>query len=778
MKNSSIYLGVLALVIIGLSFNNCSYPLKWRESPGKSFNLIINDGGPTLGYSPNSGVTILTDRGYGFKDLNKNGKLDKYEDWRLSVDQRAKNLASKMSIEQIAGLMLYSGHQSIPAGGRGPFGSTYSGKPFRESGAAPSDLSDDQIRFLREDNLRHVLITRVQSPEVAALWNNNAQALVEGLGLGIPANNSSDPRHGTRSDMEYNLGAGGDISMWPSSLGMAATFDPGLVRNFGDIASREYRALGIATALSPQVDLATDPRWMRFSGTFGPDPQLAADMARAYVDGFQTSVDTMEISGGWGFHSVNAMVKHWPGGGTGEGGRDAHYGYGKYAVYPGGNFQEHLTPFINGAFDLQGGTGMASAVMPYYTISYDQDPNGENVGNAFSKYIITDLLRNEYGYEGVVCTDWNVTHDATAIDVFMTGKSWGVEGLSEAERHYEILMAGCDQFGGNNKAAPIIFAYEMGVTDMGEDKMRARFEQSAVRLLKNIFQVGLFENPYLDVDATKREVGKPDYMKAGFEAQLKSIVLLKNKNNVLPIELNSTVYIPKQYVPARRSFYGTMSEGKWEDPVNLDIVKKYFKVAVNPDEADFAMVFIDSPDSGGGYNIEDAKSGEGNGYFPISLQYQPYTAELARDQSIAGGDPLELLDNRSYKGKSAVTSNSKDLDVIMDTRKQMGNKPVIVSINVSNPTVVAEFEKVVDGILVQFGVQDQALMEIVSGGHEPSGLLPMQMPADMVVVETQFEDLPHDMECHTDSEGNKYDFAFGLNWSGLIQDARTKKYKK
>jgi beta-glucosidase len=258
--------------------------------------------------------------------------------------------------------MLYSGHQSIPAGSRVPFGCTYGGKPLRESGAEPSDLSDAQKKFLTEDNLRHVLITRVQNPEVAARWNNNAQKLVEGLGFGIPANNSSDPRHRTSADPEYNEGAGGDISLWPTTLGLAATFDPELVKNFGDIASKEYRVLGIAAALSPQVDLSTDPRWNRFSGTFGEDPQLAADMARAYVDGFQTSTGDASISNGWGYHSVNAMVKHWPGGGTGEGGRDAHYGYGKYAVYPGNNLEEHLVPFINGAFDLEGGTGIASAV--------------------------------------------------------------------------------------------------------------------------------------------------------------------------------------------------------------------------------------------------------------------------------------------------------------------------------------------------------------------------------------------------------------------------------
>jgi beta-glucosidase len=197
-----------------------------------------------------------------------------------------------------------------------------------------SDLSDQQKKFLTDDNLRHVLITSVQSPAIAAQWNNNAQALVEAIGLGIPANNSSDPRHGTDSYAEFNAGAGGKISMWPGTLGLAASFDPQLMKQFGRIAALEYRALGITTALSPQIDLATEPRWSRFDGTMGEDPKLATDMARAYVDGFQTSTGADEIANGWGYKSVNAMVKHWPGGGPEEGGRDAHFGYGAYAVYP------------------------------------------------------------------------------------------------------------------------------------------------------------------------------------------------------------------------------------------------------------------------------------------------------------------------------------------------------------------------------------------------------------------------------------------------------------
>ncbi|MEP7319382.1 MAG: glycoside hydrolase family 3 N-terminal domain-containing protein, partial [Panacibacter sp.] len=658
------------------------------------------------------------------------------------------------------------------------FAGTYAGKKFAESGAKPSDLSDQQKTFLTKDNLRHVLVTSVKSPEVAATWNNNVQALTESIGLGIPANNSSDPRHGTVANAEFNAGAGGAISMWPGSLGLAATFDPGVVKSFGHIAAQEYRALGIATALSPQIDMASDPRWNRVSGTFGENPKLAADMARAYIDGFQTSFGDKEIASGWGYNSVNAMVKHWPGGGSGEGGRDAHYGYGKYAVYPGNNFAQHMTPFTDGAFKLDGKTSMAAAVMPYYTISYNQDTkNHENVANNYNSYIITDLLRKKYHYDGVVCTDWLVTGDETAVDIFITGKPWGVDKLTIAQRHYKILMAGVDQFGGNNDAMPVIEAYNMGVKEHGETFMRARFEESAVRLLKNIFRTGLFENPYTDPAASRASVGKPEFMKAGYDAQLKSMVLLKNKSNVLPLQKNKTVYIPKRFTPAGKNFLGMDIPEKLDYPVSLDIVKKYFNVTENPDEADYALVFISSPNSGGGYSIADAKAG-GTGYVPVSLQYGPYTATDARDPSIAGGDQFEKFTNRSYKGKTATAINTTDLGMVNDTYAKMKGKPVIVSVTINNPMVFAEFEKNANAIIANFGVQDQAILGILTGNTEPSGLLPMQMPLNMQAVEKQNEDVPLDMQCYKDNESHVYDFGYGLNWKGVIKDARTTKYKK
>ena len=767
----------LLTIALGLATLASCNGVKWTLTETEyGYNVMTQKRGQTIAYSPESGVAILTVDGYAFKDLNRNGELDVYEDWRHGAEQRAEDLAAQLTIEEIAGMMLYSSHQSVPSRGGMFGGAMYDGKPYGESGAAASDLSDAQKKFLTEDNLRAVLVTTVESPAVAAQWNNNMQALVEGMGHGVPVNTSSDPRHETSATAEYNYGAGGEISHWPTSLGLAATFDPALVEEFGRIASEEYRALGIATALSPQIDLATEPRWTRFYGTFGESPELDTDMARAYVDGFQTSCGKDEIADGWGYKSVNAMVKHWPSGGPEEGGRDAHYNYGKYAVYPGGAFETHLKPFTEGAFKLDGATGKASAVMPYYTISTGIDPSGKNVGNSFSKYIITDLLRDKYAYDGVVCTDWNITYDNMGIDRF-DGKCWGVEEMTVAQRHYECLKAGVDQFGGNNDKGPVLEAYAMWVDEFGQESADARFRASAKRLLMNSFRTGLFENPYLDPAVSAEVVGKPEFMEKGYQAQLKSVVMVKNAENVLPLkaaEEKLKVYVPQRYFPQMVNFFGMVTPERWEDTFAAELLEKYYEPVADPAEADFAIVVIDAPTSGTGYNAQDVKNG-GNGYLPISLQYSDYTAEYAREVSLAGGDRLEKSANRSYKGKSVKTVNKTDLETVIETKKQMGDKPVITVVSTGKP-FVPEFEPYSDAVLVSFGCQNQALLDLISGVVEPSALLPMQLPADMKTVELQMEDVPFDMECYVDSEGNAYDFAYGLNWSGIISDARTAKY--
>ena len=737
------------LLIVAFITISCKNTLV--EHHYEQFTLIKQTKGPDLGYNSESGVKILRIDGYAFKDLNRNGQLDAYEDWRLTPEQRAHNLATQIDIEQIAGLMLYSPHMVVN----------------------DSVLSDKIRTCLLNDKMRHILVTKVKNAYTAALWHNNLQALAESQPYGIPTNNSSDPRNYTEADGEFNAGSGGDISQWPREVGLAATFDLDIIRRHAEIASIEYRALGITTTLSPQIDLSTDPRWRRFYGTFSEDADLCTDIARIYTDAFQTTPGSKT---GWGNLSVNCMAKHWPGGGTGEAGRDAHYCFGQYGVYPGNNFEEHLLPFTEGALKLDGATQQASAIMPYYTISYGIDPSGKNVANGFSRYIITDLLREQYGYNGVVCTDWIITGDNPRVET-MNGKPWGVEHLSINERHFEAIYAGCDQFGGNDDKMPVLAAYDIWCERFGKESAEKRFRESAERLLLNFFRVGVFENPYVDPVHTAEIVGCQEFVVEGYDAQLKSIVMLKNHNQSLPLQKGAKVYFPKRYYPASIGFFSrhqpSIAHYDWQ--IDTAVVKQYFELVDTPEEADFALLYIFSPEGNWGYSEEDVRQG-GTGYIPISLQYEDYTATDAREVSIAGGDMKENFTNRTYLDKSESTYNRYDMEQVIQTKQLMGNKPVIVLMQPARPFIPAEIEPYSDALLLGFGVKDEAYLDILCGKAEPYGLLPMQLPKDMRTVELQMEDVAHDMECYVDADGHAYDFAFGMNWQGVIHDKRVKRY--
>lgn len=778
-------IGFLILVPAFILLSACGNPNGNNSKlSGKNIKIIQREGyslvsqhhGPDLGYSSESGVSIIYDGGNAFKDLNRNGVLDTYEDWRKSPEKRVQDLLDFLTLEDVAGLMLCSHMQALP----GTDMNHYGGKVFRLSGANPWDLTDEQKAFLTKDHTKSVLLAGSRCTEDIVRWVNNVQALAEAQPLGIPVNILSDPRHHTSSEMVFLAGAGGTISKWPNYLGMAATFDPYAEEDFGSIAAAEYRALGITTALSPQADTPGEPRWWRFDGTFGESTQLATDMVRAYCDGFQTSEEKDWIPGAWGKRSVNCMVKHWCGYGAQEGGREAHFPTGNYGVFPTGNLSTFLKPFTEGAFKLKNGTEKASAVMTNYSVLWNQDKECGNVACAYSTYVVRDLLRQDAAYDGVVCTDWDVTFDYDGLvnmpgGYTRNGKCYGVEDLTIAERHLRILEVGGDQFGGCNDIVPVLEAFALMNDKIGKDATSARLRESAGRILLNMFRVGIFENPYSDLENAMKVVGCPEFMERGWYAQLNSIVMLKNEN-ALPQRGRKKVWFPKRHYPSIPGAWGGATQEKTDYPLDTALVSRIYDIAATPEEADFALLMIEEPAIMYGYDAEDAARG-GNGYTPISLQYEDYTATEAPAVSIAGGNPYEDFTNRSFKGKTVKTLNRDDMVLVRQTRKAMGSKPVVVCVDVTKPFVPSEIEPYADAVLIAFGIQKQALLEIVDGNYEPQGLLPLVMPASMAAVERQKEDVPGDVESYIDTKGNAWNFGFGLNWNGVINDKRTKKYQ-
>ena len=728
-----------------------------------TYTVFRNEGGAQIS---TANARVIEQDGFIFRDLAGTGTLLPYEDWRLSFEERAKDLADRLSPEQMIGLMLHSSSQPVPAmPGQMETVGTYDGKTFPERDAAnPWDLTDQQKDMLSRLGIRHFLVSKLQNVETAVRWSNNLQRMAEGLPFGIPVNLSSDPRHGSGGeDAEFHAAAS-DVSQWPEGLALAATASPETVSQFAHVMAKEYRALGIATFLGPQIDLASDPRWFRIRDTLGSDVELEIKLAQSFCDGLQT---TEGSSTGWGRDSVLAMAKHWPGGGTGEGGRDAHYPFGKYAVYPGKNFEEHLRPFTEGAFRLPGKTQCCAAIMPYYTISWQQDvKNHENVGNSYSEYIIKDLLIEKYGYEGVICTDWGIIRDKTPhVGMYVLGgKCHGVEDWPQEERILRLICNGINQFGGLDQREKVDLAYRIGCERYGKEFMDGKLYLSAYKLLLNMFRVGLFDDPYLDETQSKAIVGCEHFKQMGLDAQRRSVVLLKNKDSVLPLKAQMKVYVPDRHVEAHYNFVRMRTPAADITPVKKELLEQYFMKVPSPEEADAAIVFIDSPLGRNGFefNMMDRNPQPDAGYCPISLQYRPYTASLARETSIAGGDPREESVNRSYRGRVEVTANHSDLDLVLDTRKRMGKKPVIVVVRMEKPAVVGEFEAAADAIVADFGVSKTAILDGLVGNDPYQGKLPVILPANMETVECHCEDVVTDISPYTDCHGNSYSLGFGL----------------
>ncbi len=459
---------------------------------------------------------MLAEDGYIFRDLNKNGRLDPYEDGRLPIEERIEDLLSRMTLEEKAGMMFHT-----------MIGMNEDGSLMEE--ANPMNPAPTSY-LLAKRLMNHFNVYAVAKPRQMAEWYNRLQKLAEGTRLGIPVTISSDPRHAFSSNPGENLLTSimltGGFSQWPGPIGLAATGDPALVREFGDIAKQEYLAVGIRVALHPMADLATEPRWARIQGTFGEDADLASRIVSAYIEGFQGEV--------LGPESVACMTKHFPGGGPQKDGEDPHFSYGKEQVYPGNNFDYHLIPFEAA---LEAGTAQ---IMPYYGM-----PVGlavEEVGFGFNKDIITGLLRGRYGFDGVVCTDWTLLSTVEAMgQVLIEAKCWGVEDLNVAERARKAIDAGVDQFGGEACPEVVIDLVRGGLIH------EARIDESVRRLLRDKFSLGLFDDPYVDPEAAERVVGNEAFRRAGDIAQRRSIVLLKNSETsdgrFLPLQGKPKVYI-------------------------------------------------------------------------------------------------------------------------------------------------------------------------------------------------------------------------------------------
>lgn len=592
-----------------------------------------------LYFSQFENVQTIYKDDYLFRDLNKNQQLDIYEDARVSIELRVNDVLSQMTIEEKVGLMFHPPFTVNPGIGMRIYEILIRGNQFTES-------------HIIKKNINHFNLYGNPDPVKLAKRINQLQNYAARSRLGIPLTISSDPIH------EVERGGGiasfsvQGFSKWPSQLGLAATRDVELVKKFADIARQEYLAVGIRTALHPMADLATDPRWARNFGTFGSDSKLSTSLTLAYMDGFQGENINSQ--------SVLTMVKHFPGGGPQENGLDAHLMSGENQVYPGKMFDYHLEPFIEAI------NNNLKVIMPYYGIAVDQ--SNENIAIGFNRYLLNDLLREKLNYDGVICSDWGI----------ITGRHWGVTNLTIPERYIKAINAGIDQFGGEMHP-------EIVVQLVRENKIdESRIDRSARRILKNKFELGLFDDPFVDIESVDKLINTQITQKLALDAQRKSVVMLKN-SNLLPLTEETKIYVDGM-------------EFKDSDINKVNTIE----------EADVILMYLHTVFNG---------------------NQEPGTDRLF-DRFLSN-----LFPNTDLRFNNQVIKRASEYSQV---------KPLILVVDLNRPAILSELNDLSDALIGTFGVNDEVIHEIINGKTNPSGKLPFELPSSMSEVEEQLEDVPDD----------------------------------
>ena len=628
---------------------------------------------PTLGSRT---AKIIKVDGFSFKDLNKNGKLDKYEDWRLSNEIRSKDLLSKMSLEEKVGFMLIS---STRLKNDWSFETPKNNDPIT-SDFNEADLVQDINMFSKKPlpvpimsaagttkavtqfHLRHFILRANTSARTTAEWANKLQALCESDGLGIPAIAASNPRNHITRDASIGLSVGKTVfSTWPGELGLSATRDLALIHSFADMARQEWAAVGLRKGYMYMADLSTEPRWQRIEGTFGENAEWVGKMMYEVVTGFQGKKLNNT--------SVALTTKHFPGGGATEGGQDPHFEWGKNEVFPGSMFDNNLIPFKAA---IRAGT---SGIMPYYSI-----PNNtqyEKVAYAYNKKILQDLLRGKLGFKGII------NSDTGPIEMM----PWGAENLSVKQRYKKTLEAGVNLYSGTADPTLLLETVKDGMVD------KNLVDNSVFRLLMEKFELGLFENPYVDVDAAEKIVGNAAFQAKADEAFRKSIVLLRNKANTLPLGTNTKIYFESYYT--RRG---------------ATTASNVFK----PSENNYEVQFVATP--------EEADM--------IVLWITPGAKSLFESD----GSPLYL----------SLSKNSVDVAYINNLTAK---KPTILLINYTNPWVIDEIyddnnSGNIKAVLATFGTTADAVLDIITGKFKPTGKMPFTTPVSEKAAQNQQSDVP------------------------------------
>ena len=745
--------------------------------------LFYNENGPTIGVTT---CGVIVKDGLYFKDMDNDGILSPYEDWRLDDEVRAADMVKHLPLKQQAGLVLntlWNTPMSLTReGAKDENGNLVPAKIFKQYDPTEPEpkgiLPGVSMRVDDTDILEKKLAAGVYRGEMraeagmAALYHNLATQYVEYEacqgGVAIPYSLHTNP---------INIG-------YPDFLGMGAAvmgdgnFD--LVYEMADTDRKMMAACGLNIMYGPQVDVSTDPRWPRNSGTYGERPDITAGITRELVRGYQNGEDGLKEG------AIALTVKHFPGDGPAENGFEPHLPIGQWRLYPteGSMEKYHLPPF-QAAFDMK-----ASSIMPDYSRvgtdgrSVPQYYKGkltskEEVPSTYSKELITDLARDVMGFEGYVNSDSGIT----SVQIY------GVEHLSVPERYAKAISAGTDVIGGNSDSDNIVKAVEDGFLPR-EDLDRANY-----RRLLSLFKQKRVDNPYLDPDEADRVRAEnfEGAKKAAYKACQKEVVLAKNHDGVLPMAKGKKVYVAvfsgenagaiiAQMMGA--GIAGEDNDEKLRKQLQALLAAKGYEIVESAEECDYCYLHVWPQQN----NI-------------VFVQRSMPVIEL-----VDGLMHEEREVNKSQKktGNKIPIYTLRGVDTIpqlAETVHKNGGK-VIATCVVCNPWILDKLEPYVDGLTFQYTVSPVAMgnalgaqMDVLSGEFNPTGKMSLTMvssPEVIAITEKEIDGVvreicvsPNDVPgydkdqyidpailakvkggsyAYCDADGNYYRSGFGLHY--------------
>ena len=603
---------------------------------------------------------IIEADGYQFKDLNDNGVLDAYEDWRLSPQERAENLLSLMTAEQKAAQMV---HLTLVTQKDSWFNKNNVGFALvYEYIFEPEEEEDEE----ESDETQ----TPISSARNAAMRTNEIQELSESSELGIPVIFSMDTEAGAAFVK--------DATYLPDEINQGAAGDVELVTRLNEVLKEELKAVGVRMALSPDADLITDPRWGRNQECYSEDVETVETMIAA-------AVKALQGENGLDENSVMATVKHFPGAGAQTNGVD-----GSPLTISEDSIDLHLAGF-KAAIDAD-----VAAVMPY---GYSTVPylGGDAVDNSAdqSAAVMTDLLRGELGYEGIIQTDWGLN--------FVGAANAGADVLGGAGvRSTAQLVDGVDE---------------------------ALLTDACRRILIAKFQMGLFENPYVDEDAAEEIIGSDEHKAVAKEAAAKSFTLVKYEN--------AASLADQSFIVAGElaSDVRCLNSG-W--------------TAKEPVEIAGTSILTALQEKAGADNVTHITSAE-----EVPADLSGVTAVVVVGEKSGTHDPAWGAATLEFPEEQTALINALD--------KAGANVVAVVVMN--RAYVLTPIVNAADSVLVVYrpGVTcgAEAVADCLFGETAITGRLPFQIPESMEQVLSQREDMPKDIE------NPLYEYGFGIDAEGF-----------